>query len=136
MIEIFNNIEYTLKIANSQLFLDYLALDLLDYPSDYKFSDYLNIFNIINKDKNIKKFNNIKNKNNYLDLVCNSSSFYSNVKLYYNEQNLLAYFEFDCDYYAFLINVDYINNFMVNKYKNIPHFINELEEYIKTTSNT
>lgn len=134
MIEIFNNIEYTLKIANSQLFLDYLALDLLDYPSDYKFSDYLNIFNTINKDKNIKKFNNIKSKNNYLDLVCNSSSFYSNVKLYYNEQNLLAYFEFDCNYYAFLINVNYINNFMVNKYKNIPHFINELEEYISNTN--
>nr|DAI83836.1 MAG TPA: hypothetical protein [Caudoviricetes sp.] len=134
MIEIFNNIEYTLKIANSQLFLDYLALDLLDYPSDYKFSDYLNIFNIINKDKNIKKFNNIKSKNNYLDLVCNSSSFYSNVKLYYNRQNLLAYFEFDCNYYAFLINVDYINNFMINKYKNIPHFISKLEEYISNTN--
>lgn len=134
MIEIFNNIKYTLKIANSQLFLDYLALDLLDYPNDYKFSDYLNIFNIINKDKNIKKFNNIKSKNNYLDLVYNSSSFYSNVKLYYNEQNLLAYFEFDCNYYAFLINVNYINNFMVNKYKNIPHFINELEEYISNTN--
>lgn len=134
MIAILNNIEYKLKIANSQLFLDYLALDVLDYTSDYKFSDYLNIFNIINKDKNIKKFNNIKNKNNYLDLVCNSSNFYSKVKLYYNEQNLLAYFEFDCDYYAFLINIDYINNFMVNKYKNIPHFINELEEYISNTN--
>lgn len=130
MMEILNNIEYTLKINNSQLFLDYLALELLDYPCDYKFSDYLNIFNIINKNKNIKKFSNIKNKNNYLDLVCNSSSFYSNVKLYYNEHNLLVYFEFNYNYYAFSINADYINNFMFDKYKNIPHFISELEKYV------
>lgn len=129
MIEIFNNISYSLKSVNSQLFLDYLALGL-NYTNNYKFSDYLNIFNIINKDINIKKFNNINNRNNYLDLVCNSSSFYSNVKLYYNEQNLLAYFEFDGYYYSFLIN---ISNKIFKYYNDIFNFIGELEEYIENS---
>ena len=80
MIAFINDCKVSLKSVNSQLFLDYLALEL-NYNNNYKFSDYLNIFNILNKDKNIKKFNNISNKNNYLDLVCDSSNFYSNVKL-------------------------------------------------------
>lgn len=130
MEEIFNNIEYSLKSVNGQLFLDYLAL-AFKYANDYKFSDYINIFNIINKDKNIKKFNNINNKNNYLDLVCNSSSFYTNIKLYYNSQNLLAYFEFDGNYYAFLIN---IKHKIFKNYNNMFHFVNELEEYIETSN--
>ena len=134
MFTIINNAKYSLKNINSQLFLDYLALDL-NYANNYKFSDYLNIFNIINKDKSIKKYTNInninKNNNNYLDLVCDSSSFYSNVRLYYNKQNLLAYFELDSYYYAFLIN---INNKIFKSYYNIFNFIGELEDYIETTN--
>ena len=129
MITFINNSKTFLKVVNSQLFLDYLALEL-NYTNDYKFSDYLNIFNILKKDKNIKKFNNINNNNDFLDLVCNSSSFYSNVKLYYNEQNLLAYFEFDDNFYAFLIN---INNKIFKYYKNILYFIGELEDYIESS---
>ena len=123
MIAFINDCKISLKCVNSQLFLDYLALEL-NYNNNYKFSDYLNIFNILNKDKNIKKFNNISNKNNYLDLVCDSSNIYSNVKLYYNEQNLLAYFEFDGNYYSFLIN---IKNKIFKSYYNIFNFIGELE---------
>lgn len=134
MIAFINDCKVSLKSVNSQLFLDYLALEL-NYNNNYKFSDYLNIFNIINKDKNIKKYTNInninKNNNNYLDLVCDSSSFYSNVKLYYNKQNLLAYFEFDGNYYSFLIN---IKNKIFKNYYNIFNFIGELEEYIETTN--
>ena len=132
MFTIFNNIESSLKSVNSQLFLDYLALEL-NYANNYKFSDYLNIFEIINKDINIKKYNNINNKNDFLDLICNSSSFYSNVKLYYNEQNLLAYFEFDGNFYAFLINIEHK---LFKSYKNMQHFVNELEDYIESTSNS
>ena len=127
MIAFINDCKVSLKSVNSQLFLDYLALEL-NYNNNYKFSDYLNIFNILKKDKNIKKFNNINNNNDFLDLVCNSSSFYSNVKLYYNEQNLLAYFEFDNNYYAFLIN---INNKIFKYYHDIFYFIGELEDYIE-----
>ena len=90
----------------------------------------MNIFEIINKDINIKKYNNINNKNDFLDLICNSSSFYSNVKLYYNEQNLLAYFEFDGNFYAFLINIEHK---LFKSYKNMRHFVNELEEYIESS---
>lgn len=129
MIAFINDCKVSLKSVNSQLFLDYLALEL-NYNNNYKFSDYLNIFNILKKDKNIKKFNNISNKNNYLDLVCDSSNFYSNVKLYYNEQNLLAYFEFDGNYYSFLIN---IKNKIFKNYYNIFNFISELEEYIENS---
>ena len=130
MITFINNSKTFLKVVNSQKFLDYLALEL-NYNNNYKFSDYLNIFNILKKDKNIIKFNNISNKNNYLDLVCDSSNFYSNVKLYYNEQNLLAYFEFDGNYYSFLIN---IKNKIFKNYYNIFNFISELEEYIETSN--
>ena len=129
MITFINNSKTFLKVVNSQAFLDYLALEL-NYANNYKFSDYLNIFKIINKDKNIKKFNNFKNNNDFLDLVSDSYSAYSNVKLYYNEQNLLAYFEYDNIYYAFLIN---INNKIFKYYKNILYFIGELEDYIENS---
>ena len=129
MFTFINNSKTFLKVVNGQLFLDYLALEL-NYANNYKFSDYLNIFKIINKDKNIKKFNNFKNNNDFLDLVSNSYSVYSNVKLYYNEQNLLAYFEYDNIYYAFLIN---INNKIFKSYYNIFNCIGELEEYIENS---
>ena len=129
MFTFINNSKTFLKVVNSQAFLDYLALEL-NYANNYKFSDYLNIFKIINKDKNIKKFNNFKNNNDFLDLVSDSYSAYSNVKLYYNEQNLLAYFEYDNIYYAFLIN---INNKIFKYYKNILYFIGELEDYIESS---
>ena len=131
MFTFINNSKTFLKVVNSQAFLDYLALEL-NYANNYKFSDYLNIFKIINKDKNIKKFNNFKNNNDFLDLVCNNYSVYTNVKLYYDEQNLLALFEYDNIYYSFLIN---INNKLFKDYYNIFNFIGELEEYIKNSFN-
>ena len=130
MITFINNSKTFLKVVNSQKFLDYLALEL-NYNNNYKFSDYLNIFKIFNKDKNIKKFNNFNNNNDFLDLVCNNYSIYTNVKLYYNEQNLLAYFEYGDIYYSFLIN---INNKIFKDYYNIFNFIGELEEYIEFTN--
>ena len=60
------------------------------------------------------------------DIYNNSAS----VKLYYNEQNLLAYFELDNIYYSFLIN---INNKIFKSYYNIFNFIGELEEYIENS---
>ena len=129
MLEIINNIKYSSKSVNSQLFLDYLALEL-NYTNNYKFSDYLNIFKILNKDKNIKKFNNISNKSDYLDLVCANSNFYTNIRLYYNKQNLLAYFNYGENYYSFLIN---INNKIFKSYPTIFNFISELEDYIENS---
>lgn len=129
MITFINNRKVSLKSVNSRLFLDYLALEL-NYDNNYKFSDYLNIFKIINKDKNIKKFNNFKNNDDFLDLVSNSYSVYTNVKLYYNEQDLLVYFSYGEIFYSFFIN---INNKIFKYYKDILYFIGELEDYIENS---
>ena len=130
MFEIFNNCECSLKSVNGHLFLDYLALEL-NYNNNYNFSDYYNIFNIFNKDKNIIKFNNLYNNNRLLDLINNIFNNEANVKLYYNEQNLLACFEYGDIYYNILIN---INNKIFKSYYNIFNFIGELEEYIEFTN--
>ena len=121
-------------------FFDYLALEL-DIVNNYKFSDYcrlLELISNINKYKNnrievnsIRTANNFKNKYDLLDLVSASYSVYSNVKLYYNKQNLLALFEYDNIYYSFFIN---INNTSFKDYYNIFNFIGELEEYIEFTN--
>ena len=129
MIAFINDCKVSLKSVNSQLFLDYLALEL-NYNNNYKFSDYLNIFNILKKDKNIKKFNNINNMCELLNLINDIYNYSANVKLYYNEQNLLAYFELDGIFYSFLIN---IKNKIFKSYKNILYFISELEEYIENS---
>ena len=129
MVEIFNNCECWLKSVNGQLFLDYLALEL-NYNNDYNFGDYYNIINIFNKDKNIKKFNNINNIGELLNLINDIYNNSANVKLYYNEQNLLAYFELGGIFYSFLIDA---NNKLFKSYKNILYFIGELEDYIENS---
>ena len=129
MVEIFNNCECSLKSVNGQLFLDYLALEL-NYNNDYNFGDYYNIIYIFNKDKNIKKFNNINNIGELLNLINDIYNNSANVKLYYNEQNLLAYFELDGIFYSFLIDA---NNKLFKSYKNIFYFIGELEDYIENS---
>ncbi len=130
MNDLINNSKSILKVVKSRGFLDYLAIDK-NIANDYKFSDYLNIFKIINKDKNIKKFNNFRNNNDFLDLVCNNYSDYTNVKLYYNKQKLLACFEFGEIYYNILINISYFKN-----YPNFFNYVSELEDFIKTTYNS
>lgn len=127
MCDLVNKGKSSLKIVESLHFLDYLALDL-NIANNYKFSDYLNIFKVINKDKNIKKFNNFRNNNDFLDLVCNSYSIYSNVKLYYNKQNLLACFEYGEIYYNILININHKN---FKSYKNMIKYVSELEDYLE-----
>lgn len=129
MVKIFNNNKYLLKNVNGQLFLDYLALEL-NYNNNYSFGDYYNIINIFNKDKNIKKFNNINNIGELLNLINDIYNNSANVKLYYNEQNLLAHFELDGTYYSFLIN---INNKIFKYYRDIFYFIGELEDYIENS---
>ena len=129
MVEIFNNCECSLKSVNGQLFLDYLALEL-NYNNDDNFGDYYNIIYIFNKDKNIKKFNNINNIGELLNLINDIYNNSANVKLYYNEQNLLAYFELDGIFYSFLIDA---NNKLFKSYKNIFYFIGELEDYIENS---
>lgn len=126
MSKLINNSKCTLKVVNSLKFLDYLALEL-NYNNNYNFSDYYNIFNIFNKDKNIIKFNNLYNNNRLLDLINDIFNNEANVKLYYNEQNLLACFECGDIYYNILIK---INNKVFKNYYNIFNFISELEEYI------
>lgn len=130
MSKLINNSKSSLKVVNSLKFLDYLALEL-NYNNNYNFSDYYNIFNIFNKDKNIIKFNNLYNNNRLLDLINNIFNNEANVKLYYNEQNLLACFEYGDIYYNILIN---INNKIFKSYYNIFNFIGELEEYIEFTN--
>ena len=129
MAKIFNSVQSSLKSVSGQLFLDYLALTL-NYTNDYKFSDYYNIIGIFNRDKNIKKFNNFYNNNRLLDLINDIYNNQANVKLYYNEQNLLAYFELDDIYCSFLIN---ISHKIFKNYKDIFNFIGELEEYIENS---
>lgn len=109
-------------------FFDYLALDLNIDLNLYKYSDYLKLLEILNKNKKIRKFNNFRDKYDLLDLVC--YNYYENkkIKLYYNKQNLLACVEDGEIYYNILINI--------NLFKGYPHFFNyisELEEYIEYT---
>ena len=109
-------------------FFDYLALDLNIDLNLYKYSDYLKLLEILNKNKKIRKFNNFRDKYDLLDLVCYNYYEDKKIKLYYNKQNLLACVEDGEIYYNILINI--------NLFKCYPHFFNyisELEEYIECT---
>lgn len=117
-----------LKEVNFRGFFDYLALDLKIDLDLYKYSDYLKLLEILNKNKKIKKFNNFRDKYDLLDLVCYNYYEDKKIKLYYNEQNLLACVEEGEIYYNILININF--------FKCYPHFFNyisELEKYIKCT---
>ncbi len=131
MVNLINDSKSILKIVNSKYFLDYLMLDS-NFANNYKFSDYLNFFKILNKDKDIKKFKNFRSNNDFLDLVCNNYSNYTNVKLYYNKQNLLACFEYGEIYYNILINVNHKN---FKEYKNMINFVNNVQEFINNVEN-
>ena len=109
-------------------FFDYLALDLNIDLNLYKYSDYLKLLEILNKNKKIRKFNNFRDKYDLLDLVCYNYYEDKKIKLYYNKQNLLACVEDGEIYYNILINI--------NLFKCYPHFFNyisELEDYIECT---
>ena len=69
-------------------FFDYLALDLNIDLNLYKYSDYLKLLEILNKNKKIRKFNNFRDKYDLLDLVCYNYYEDKKIKLYYNKQNL------------------------------------------------
>lgn len=120
------------KNVNGQLFLDYLALEL-NYTNDYQFSDYYNIIALLNKDKNIKKFNNFNSSNRLLDLINDIYNNNMSINLCYNSQDLLISINDSELYYNIYIT---FKHKLFKSYKNMLHFINELEEYIETTSNT
>ena len=122
---------YTTSV-NGQLFFDYLALEL-NYTNDYNFSDYYNIITILNKDKNIKKFNNFNSSNRLLDLI--NDFYYNNmfINLCYNSQDLLVSVNDGELYYNIYIN---IRHKLFKNYKNMLYFVGELVDYIETTSNT
>lgn len=123
--------KFYIKSVNGQLFLDYLALEL-NFDNDYKFSDYYKLFEIINKDENIKIFKNFNNNYDLLDLI---NDIYNNnmpINLCYNSQDLLVNINDGELYYNIYIN---LKHKLFKSYKNIRHFINELEDYIETTSN-
>ena len=84
-------------------FFDYLALDLNIDLNLYKYSDYLKLLEILNKNKKIRKFNNFRDKYDLLDLVCYNYYEDKKIKLYYNKQNLLACVEDGEIYYNILI---------------------------------
>ena len=126
-----NKDEFYLKIVVFSHFFDYLALEL-NYTNDYKFSDYYKLFELINKDKNIKKFNNIINNYDLLDFVNEIYNNNINIKLFYNMQNLLVDIRNGEKYYIFVIN---IKHKIFKSYKNILNFVDELEDYIDFTFN-
>lgn len=127
-----NKDEFYLKIVVFSHFFDYLALEL-NYTNDYKFSDYYKLFELINKDENIKKFNNIINNYDLLDFVNDIYNNNTNIKLFYNMQNLLVDIRNGEKYYIFVININ--KHKIFKNYKNMQHFINELEDYIDFTFN-
>lgn len=119
------------KSVNGQLFLDYLALEL-NFDNDYKFSDYYKLLEIINKGENINIFKNFNNNYDLLDLI---NDIYNNnmpISLCYNSQDLLISINDDELYYNIYIN---IKHKLFKSYKNMQHFINELEDFIKSTYN-
>lgn len=113
-------------------FLDYLALEL-NIINDYKFSDYYKILEIINKDENIKIFKNFNNNYDLLDLVNDCYNNFATINLCYNSQDLLISINDGELYYNIYIT---FKHKLFKSYKSMQHFINELEEYIETTSNT
>ena len=126
-----NKDEFYLKIVVFSHFFDYLALEL-NYTNDYKFSDYYKLFELINKDENIKEFNNIINNYDLLDFVNDIYNNNTTIKLFYNTQNLLVDIRDGEKYYIFVIN---IKHKIFKSYKNILNFVGELEDYIDFTFN-
>ena len=126
-----NKDEFYLKIVDFNHFFDYLALEL-NYINDYKFSDYYKLFELINKDENIKKFNNIINNYDLLDFVNDIYINNINIKLFYDTQKLLVDISVGEKYYIFDVN---IKHKIFKNYKNILNFVGELEEYIDFMSN-
>jgi hypothetical protein len=126
-----NKDEFYLKIVVFSHFFDYLALGL-NYTNDYKFSDYYKLFELINKDENIKKFNNIINNYDLLDFVNDIYNNNINIKLFYDTQKLLVNISDGEKYYIFGID---IRHKIFKNYKNMQHFVSELEDYIDFTFN-
>lgn len=110
-------------------FFDYLALEL-NFDNDYKFSDYYKLLEIINKDKNIKIFKNFNNNYDLLDLVNDCYNNFAIINLCYNSQELFIGVNNGKLYYNIYIN---IKHKLFKNYKNMQHFINELEDYIDFT---
>ena len=110
-------------------FFDYLALEL-NFDNDYKFSDYYKLLEIINKDKNIKIFKNFNNNYDLLDLVNDCYNNFAIINLCYNSQELFIGVNNGKLYYNIYIN---IKHKLFKSYKNMQHFINELEDYIDFT---
>ena len=121
-----------LKEVIFNYFFDYLALEL-NFDNNYKFSDYYKLLEIINKDENIKIFKNFNNNYDLLDLVDDCYNNFEIINLCYNLQELFIGINNGEFYYNIYIN---ISHKIFKSYKNMHHFINELEDYIKTTSNT
>ena len=117
--------EHSLKIVKFNDFFDFLALALSLSPS---FSDYYKLFKIINGDKNIEILNNFDDCYKLLDLIYDNYNKSTDVKLLYNDEALLAYINSGKYYYHILVN---INHKIFKSYKNMPNFINELEDFIK-----
>lgn len=124
--------KFYLKEVCFNYFLDYLALEL-NFDNDYKFSDYYKLLVTINNDENIKILKNFNNNYDLLDLVDECYNNYADINLCYNSQDLLISINDDKLYYNIYIN---ISHKLFKNYKNMRHFINELEDYIETTSNT
>lgn len=99
--------KFYLKEVIFNYFFDYLALELY-YTNDYKFSDLL-------------------------DLVDDCYNNFATINLCYNSQDLFININNGELYYNIYIN---IKHKLFKNYKSMQHFINELEEYIDTTSNT
>ena len=124
--------KFYLKEVCFNYFLDYLALEL-NFDNDYKFSDYYKLLVTINNDENIKILKNFNNNYDLLDLVDECYNNYADINLCYNSQNLLISINNDKLYYNIYIT---FSHKLFKNYKNMRHFINELEDYIETTSNT
>ena len=85
---------------------------------------------IINKDKNIKIFKNFNNNYDLLDLVNDCYNNFAIINLCYNSQELFIGVNNGELYYNIYIN---IKHKLFKNYKNMQHFINELEDYIDFT---
>ena len=110
-------------------FFDYLALEL-NFDNNYKFSDYYKLLETINKDENIKIFKNFNNNYDLLDLVNDCYNNFAIIHLCYNSQELFIGVNNGELYYNIYIN---ISHKIFKNYKNMQHFINELEDYIDFT---
>lgn len=120
-----------LKEVIFNYFFDYLALEL-NFDNNYKFSDYYKLLEILNKDENIKIFKNFNNNYDLLDLVDDCYNNFATINLCYNSQELFIGVNDSKLYYNIYIN---IKHKLFKNYKNMQHFINELEEYINFTFN-